>query len=150
MVRTEEISNWQVHLQHNLEEDEDFRRHPYQCTADKTTIAYGRNLTDVGISKREGAFLLHNDMARTLEEIEQHFPFLLDPSVPDGVKSGFANMLFNLGLPRLFKFKKMLAALESRDYKRAAAEALDSKYARDVGDRAVRVANRISTGYAGE
>lgn len=137
---------WVSSLHANLQVDEGYRQHPYQCTANKTTIAYGRNLTDVGISRAEAAYLLDNDLDRTLGEIERHFPFLLDPSVPDGVKSGVGNMLFNLGLTRLLCFKKMLSALEAGDYKRAAAEALDSKYADDVGERAVRVADRIRTG----
>ena len=53
------------------------------------------------------------------------------------------DMIFNLGLPRFLKFKKFLTALKSGSYEQAAAEMLDSKWARQVGDRAVELANMM-------
>ena len=55
-------------------------------------------------------------------------------------------MLYNLGLPKFLKFKKMIAALEVGDYDRAAEEALDSKWRHDVGDRALRIARDLKHG----
>ena len=48
---------------------------PYQCTADKTTIGVGRNLSDVGITEEEAKFLLLNDLQRIQKEIE-HWTFM--------------------------------------------------------------------------
>jgi len=53
------------------------------------------------------------------------------------------DMLFNLGLPRFLKFKKFLAALHEGNYDVAAAEMLDSKWARQVGERATELANMM-------
>jgi lysozyme len=50
------------------------------------------------------------------------------------------NMLFNMGIVRVQKFKKMLAALSVKDWDRAADEMLDSKWARQVGKRATHLA----------
>jgi len=54
-----------------------------------------------------------------------------------------ANMCFNLGYPRLSKFKKFLAAMQEEDWETAAEEMMDSKWATQVGDRAKRLRNRV-------
>jgi len=53
------------------------------------------------------------------------------------------NMCFNLGYPRLSKFKKFLAAMEDNDFETAAKEMMDSKWATQVGDRAERLKQRV-------
>lgn len=50
------------------------------------------------------------------------------------------DMVFNMGPARVRQFHQMLAALEAHDYARAAAEMLDSLWARQVGDRARHLA----------
>ena len=50
-------------------------------------------------------------------------------------------MCYNLGITRLLKFEKMLAAIEVNDPDEAYAQALDSKWARQVGQRAQRIAD---------
>ena len=49
------------------------------------------------------------------------------------------DMCFNMGSPRVSRFKKMLGALETQDYKTAAMEMLDSKWATQVPNRARRL-----------
>ena len=48
-------------------------------------------------------------------------------------------MCFNMGSPRVSKFKKMFAALEVQDYQTASKEMLDSKWANQVPNRARRL-----------
>lgn len=55
-------------------------------------------------------------------------------------KQAILNMLFNLGLTRFSKFKKMIACIEASDAV-AAREMLDSKWAKQVKGRAVRELN---------
>ena len=62
---------------------------------------------------------------------------------PEEVKLIIANMAFNLGLTRLVKFKKMFAALNKGDYKLASEEGLDSRWAKQVYNRAKRLMNRL-------
>ncbi|MCV6587566.1 MAG: hypothetical protein OIF57_00865 [Marinobacterium sp.] len=57
-----------------------------------------------------------------------------------------ANMAYNLGVPRLKGFRKMWRALEQGDYKLAAAEMLDSRWARQVGKRATELAEQRRAG----
>ena len=56
------------------------------------------------------------------------------------------DMAFNLGVDGLLKFKKMLGFLWMGDYRQAAAECLNSRYAKETGKRAKRIAKTIETG----
>lgn len=129
--------NWD-RLKQDLIRDEGLRLKPYHCTAGKVTIGVGRNLDDVGVSKEEAYDMLDTDMQSVGHELDRN----LDGwrTYPDGVALGLANMCFNLGWPRLSGFRKMLGAIEAGDYNRAADEALDSKWAKQVGPRADRIA----------
>ena len=128
----------------DLRRDEGVRNKPYKCTADKLTIGVGRNLEDVGLSNEEIEFLLQNDVKRVRKELAGNFPWYLRLS-PNRQRA-LENMCFNLGIRRLKGFRKMLTALELGQLATAAAEALDSKWARQVGARADRIAVLIKEG----
>ena len=54
-----------------------------------------------------------------------------------------ANMMFNLGRPRLSKFKGMKAGVDAGDWKKAADEMIDSAWYRQVPNRAGRLVARM-------
>jgi lysozyme len=62
---------------------------------------------------------------------------------PEEVKQIVANMMFNMGLTRLSKFKKHNAALISGDWKVAAVEGRDSRWYKQVTNRAERLMTRL-------
>ena len=62
---------------------------------------------------------------------------------PGEVREVLVNMMFNLGRPRLGKFKKMKAALLAGDWKEAAIEGRDSRWYTQVGARAERLMSRL-------
>lgn len=127
-----------------IKTDEGFRSKPYQCTAGKTTIGYGRNIEDNGITESEAENLLLNDVKTAQIELLNAFDWF---SKLNGARQGvLINMAFNLGLPRLKKFKKMLSALAENDYHEASKQMLDSRWAVQVGDRANRLAKQIIEG----
>ena len=64
--------------------------------------------------------------------------------VPDEVFSILLNMTFNLGEEGIGEFVDMWAAIEVGNWKVASAEMIDSKWAKDVGNRAVRLADRMA------
>jgi len=127
----------------DLVRDEGMRLHPYTDTVGKVTIGVGRNLDDVGISETEALAMLDADIDRSIEDLERNLPWLFER--PEPVQRALVNMCFNLGWPRLSSFRKMLTALELNEYDRAAAEALNSRWARQVGARADRIAELIRT-----
>ena len=53
------------------------------------------------------------------------------------------NMMFNLGLPRFSRFRKMINNIINKDYKKAAEEMRDSRWYRQVTNRAERLASRM-------
>lgn len=112
-------------------------------TVNKTTIGYGRNIEDNGISKEEADFMFDNDFSRCQRELSPHWWYA---DQPDNVQDALMNMCFNLGIDRLLGFKRMIAALIVKDYTTASMEALDSKWALQVGRRAKDVALMMRQG----
>jgi lysozyme len=117
---------------------------PYTCTAGKLTIGVGRNIQDLGLSEDEIDYLLTNDITRVIKELGAAFPWF--SGLNEARRDAIIDMAFNLGLPRLFGFKKALSLMAEGGYDAAADEFMDSKWAKDVGERAVRVTTMISTG----
>jgi len=62
---------------------------------------------------------------------------------PATVQEVLVNMMFNMGRPRLSKFKNFSSALEEQDWKRAAVEGRDSVWYRQVTNRAERLMSRL-------
>ena len=62
---------------------------------------------------------------------------------PQEVKQIIANMMFNMGRTRLSKFKKHNAALVNHDWKEAAVEGRDSRWYKQVTNRAERLMSRL-------
>ena len=63
--------------------------------------------------------------------------------LPEEAQLIIANMMFNLGRPRLSKFKCIKAGVDSRDWKKAADEMVDSAWYRQVPNRAGRLVTRM-------
>ena len=123
-------------LKEMLIKNEGMKLHPYQCTANKTTIGVGRNLTDNGITSAEAEQMLANDMDNVFADLDRNIPFW--QSLPYNVRLVLCDMCFNLGIKRLCRFTKMLEAMEERDFELAGEELLDSTYAKQVKKRADR------------
>ena len=62
---------------------------------------------------------------------------------PEEAKQVFANMMFNMGRTRLSKFKKMIAAAEAGDWQEAAVQGRDSRWHKQVTNRAERLMVRL-------
>ena len=63
--------------------------------------------------------------------------------LPEEAQLIIANMMFNLGRPRLSKFKGMKAGVDAGDWKKAADEMIDSAWYRQVPNRAGRLVTRM-------
>ena len=63
--------------------------------------------------------------------------------LPEEVQRIIANMMFNMGRPRLSKFKGMKRGVDARDWNAAADEMVDSKWYRHVTKRADRLVERM-------
>jgi lysozyme len=117
---------------------------PYQCTANKLTIGVGRNIEDNGITVDEAMMMLDNDIETCVSELNKRLPGWTEHN--EVRQNVLIEMVFNLGAPRLMGFRKMIAALERKDYEQAAKEMLDSRWAVQVGNRARTMAQMMRTG----
>ena len=135
-------------LKEQLIRHESLRLKLYRCSAGKLTIGVGRNIEDRGISKDEAMVMLENDIAGARADVDMLLEqFGIDKwRVNQAREDALTNMAFNLGRQRLSGFKKMFSAIKDGNFDLAAAEMLDSKYARDVGQRAVELSNQLSSG----
>jgi len=116
------------------------RHVPYKDSVGVLTIGYGHNL-DEGIDEETAEALLQKDLDVAEADLRRAYPWVdkLDGQRRDVL----VNMTFNMGITRLSGFVKFLAALEAGDFKTARYEMLNSKWAAQVGDRAVRLAKKI-------
>ncbi len=128
-----------------LIKQEDLRLKPYRDTKGKLTIGVGRNLDDVGITKPEAMMLLANDVAIAEKELLVFCPFYA--SLDDVRQNILLNMCFNMGIVHLLAFKDMIAAINDHDYVKASQAMLDSEWAKEVGGRAVYLADAMEKGF---
>jgi len=127
-----------------LKRHEGLRLFPYQCSANKTTIGYGHNLTDKGISEKEALDMLVHDMESAMRDVHQIFPEY--SSYSQNRRLALLDMVFNLGKTKFLGFRRMISAILDEDWDRAAAEALDSRWYTQVGNRGVEVVNMLLKG----
>ena len=75
-----------------------------------------------------------NDCNKLYEDFE---------NLPEEVQQIIANMMFNMGYTRLSKFKGMKRGVDSKDWNQAADEMVDSRWYRQVTNRANRLVERM-------
>ena len=81
------------------------------------------------------------DIAVTLEDCKSLYDDFDD--LPEECQLVIANMMFNMGRPRLSKFKGMKAGGDARDWNKAADEMVDSRWHDQVPNRAKRLVKRM-------
>ena len=130
-----------------LRRDEGVVRHAYQDSLGFWTIGVGRLIDrrrGGGLSDAEIDLLLSNDIQRVDAGLDARIPWwrTLDPVR----RRVLANMGFNLGVEGLLGFRNTLPAVREGRYEDAADGMLRSKWARQVGARAVRLAAMMREG----
>lgn len=131
-------------LKKQLEQDEGRRKLIYVDTVGKVSGGVGRNLTDRGFSDDEIDLMLANDIKiaeRDARSLVPGFDYL-----GDARQEVIVNMSLNMGFARLSGFKRFLAAVCASEFAEASLEMLDSKWAKQVGDRAKRLSKAMRTG----
>ena len=89
-------------------------------------------------------YLLQNDIERVKEELKDTYFWF--NALTEARQDAMIDICFNLGLTRLRGFIKALEAMSREQFDIAADEFLDSRWAEQVGNRAVRVTEMIRTG----
>ena len=139
-------------LQNELAIDEGCKLEIYLDHLGYKTVGIGHLITEddelygfeVGttVSQEHVDDLFHDDVQRTLRDCEFLYSDFND--LPEEAQLIIANMCFQLGRPRLSGFKKMKAAVDSRDWREASRQMLDSKWAKRTPNRASRLSHRMA------
>ena len=93
------------------------------------------------VSEERVIEVFEKDVQVTIDECKKLYDDWID--LPDEVQLIIANMMFNMGRPRLSQFKGMKRGVDARDWNAAADEMVDSKWYRQVTNRAERLVQRM-------
>lgn len=127
---------------------EGYRSHVYKDSKGYDTIGYGYKLKDGeqakfknGLSQEAAKNLLQQTYQSHINKFYQQNPNL--QNLPNNKRIALEDMAYNMGPSYLQKFPKANQALQAGDYNKAANEFLHSKYANEVGQRAIDNANLL-------
>ena len=139
-------------IKESLRELEGFREAAYYDTLGVPSIGFGCTFYRTGTYKGDKVTIADTI---TRERAEQELDAALDDCVaeiakhpatrevmvhlPEPAYQALVEMAYQLGVPRLAKFKKMLLALQRGRYTRAAAEAMDSRWCKQTPARVLHV-----------
>ena len=108
----------------------------------KSDEEFGRP-TGTAVSEERVRSCFHRDLDIAISECSTLYGEGNFRDFPDEVQQILVNMMFNMGRPRLSKFKKMNVALQKYDWVEAAKEGRDSRWYRQVTNRAERLMTRL-------
>ena len=138
-------------LQEELKKDEGCKYEIYLDHIGYKTFGIGHlckatdleNNQDVGTKVSEDR--VNECFQEDIEKVLDDCTILYDDfyTLPDDVQLIIGNMMFNLGRPRLTNFVRMRTAVNNKDYIEASVQMLDSKWAKQVPNRAERLSERM-------
>lgn len=144
----------------SIESHEGFRPHPYLDSLLLHTIGIGRCLDTNPLSSQETRHLLDNGhltmeltlggarwlMGREVDSIIKTLAAELTfwPGLSDTAQDVLCEMAYQLGAQKLLGFRQMLAYLSRHDYAGAAAEGLNSTWAKQTPKRAQELMARLA------
>ena len=138
-------------LRRQLEIDEGVKYEVYLDHLNKKTFGIGHlvlakdpeSKMEVGdpVSERRVEEAFDKDIQSVIDDCQRLYSNF--NAMPEECKQITANMMFNMGLPKMKAFKKMNAAIEDEDYIKASEEMVDSKWYRTVPNRADRLVQRM-------
>jgi lysozyme len=130
-------------LEKSIKVHEGLRLEPYFCSEGKLTIGYGYNLEN-GIPIPVADLLFTFSLNKAMADAQHMIPTFKYLSAQR--QEVLVEMVFQLGLTGVLRFKRMLQALKAKDYDQAAAEMLDSRWRRQTPSRAELLASRMVKG----
>ena len=138
-------------LRKQLEIDEGIKYEIYKDHLGYPTFGIGHLVTDkdpefgkeIGtpVSKERVYEVFEQDVQIIINECDELYPDF--DNLPEEVQQIIANMMFNLGRPRLSKFKGMKKGIDEKNWNAAADEMVDSRWYQQVGARAERLVERM-------
>jgi lysozyme len=141
-------------LREEIEADEGAEYELYRCSEGHLTGGIGHLITEwdedyygkpIGtpIPEQQVKDWFLNDVQVAIQDCQIIFSAF--DKLPEEIQHVLVNMSFQLGKPRLSKFKKMIAAVEAEDYQEMANQMEDSRWFNQTTNRAQRLIDRVIT-----
>jgi lysozyme len=142
-------------VKEKLIEEEGYEEEIYQCTQGYNTVGVGHNIDanplPIGILKLlfEGKkamaldVLFKHDIQKVIIQLDRVFPWWREKE--DGIKLFMIDFVFNIGIGTAKKFKNTMRYIEMNKYRKASKGLMNSRYARQVPNRAKRNAKLIAS-----
>jgi lysozyme len=129
-----------------LKKEEGFKSHPYKDSVGLLTIGYGFNIdpSGPGLAEDESEAVLQIKVNKVKAALVLALPWTTEL---DGARFDvLLDMAYNLGLTGLLQFKNTLEMVKVGNYKGAAVGMLQSRWAQQVGQRALNLAKQMESG----
>ena len=123
-----------------IKKSEGFMGNSYEDSLGIPTIGYG---TKLPLTEAEAETILAIRLNQKISHLLDAKPIVL--RLPQDKQEVLFEMAYQLGVNGLLNFKMMWLALESFDYKVAAAEMLDSKWHTQTPNRAEKLAKQMES-----
>ena len=120
---------------------EGYRDKVYKCTEGFDTIGYGFAIKDLILEEDICDIILERKLDKLKAKADAKFKFLKD--IPQEKADIIYEMCYQMGVNGVSKFKNMLKALEAKDYYKASEEMLDSLWAKQTPNRALKMSNNM-------
>lgn len=132
-------------LKNQIEKHEGKRRKAYEDTLGNWTIGIGHliklpdeeYLLKANLKDYEIEHFFNTDLNQAINDARN---FIGESSINETAFEIIVNMAFNLGYPKLSQFVKLQKALQENDYQKASQEMLNSRWAKQVPNRASELA----------
>jgi len=139
-------------LRKEIEADEGCKYETYHCSEGHLTGGIGHLITDwdeeiysgpIGtpIPEEQVKNWFERDVQQSINDCISLFDNF--DKLPEDIQHVLTNMSFQLGKPRLSKFKKMIAAVHDEDYREMALQMEDSRWFKQTQNRAQRLIDRV-------
>ena len=128
-------------LLNRIKHHEGFRKSVYKCTEGYDTIGYGFAIKDLEMDEDIAEEILMRKVEKLIKRVRSKFDWL--DSVPHEVQGVLVEMSYQMGLSGVSKFKKALHAMQMLQWKLAADELLDSRWAKQTPNRAKELSDII-------
>ena len=125
----------------SIKKHEGFRSKVYKCTEGYDTIGYGFAIKDLEMDEDIAEEILLRKVENLISRVRKKFSWL--DSVPPAVQGVIVEMSYQMGVSGVSKFKKALHAMQMFQWKLAADELLDSRWAKQIPNRAKELSDII-------
>ena len=127
----------------NIKESEGFVEHVYNDSLGIPTIGYGFAIKDLILDEDIAEEILLRKVKALALRVQNKFDWF--NTAPDIIKEVVIDMCYQLGLGGFSKFKKTISYLEKENYQAASVEMLDSKWAKQTPNRAIKLSNIVKS-----